>query len=82
MDLVPILPTHIIHALDTGHLLCLYHLKLYPLGPYPPLIISSSFPYLCVSWVLEVLSSTPSHLMLPYKLNAVDYTGKPVDDSR
>lgn len=28
MDLVPILPTHNIHALDIGHLLCLYHLKL------------------------------------------------------
>ena len=26
--LVAILPTHVIHALDTGHLLRLYHLKL------------------------------------------------------
>ena len=41
----------------------------------------SSFPDLRVSWLLEVFSSTPSHLVLPFKLNAVDYIGNPVADS-
>jgi hypothetical protein len=39
-----------------------------------------SFPVLRVSWLLEVFSFTPSHLVLPYKLNAVDYIGNPVVD--
>jgi hypothetical protein len=85
MDLVPILPTHIIHALDTGHLLCLYCITS-SCKTLPTWALSSFFNYLIfvpdlrVSWLLEVFASTPSHLVLPYKLNAVDYMGNPVVD--
>jgi hypothetical protein len=83
MDLVPILPTHIIHALDmdiyfvyiTSSCRTLLTWTLSSFFNY-----LSSFPDLHVSWLLEVLSSTPSHLVLPYKLNAVDYIGNPLVD--
>jgi len=84
MNLVPILPTHIIHALDTGHLLCLYCITS-SCKTLPTWALSSFFNYLIfvsvrVSWLLEVSASTPSHLVLPYKLNVVDYMGNPVVD--
>jgi hypothetical protein len=40
----------------------------------------SLFPDLRVSRLLEIFSSTPSHLVHPYKLNAVDYVGNAVVD--
>jgi hypothetical protein len=87
MDLVPILPTHFIHALDTTldiYVLRLYHPKLVKHFPLEPcllsLIVSSSFPGLRVSRLLEVFSSTPPNLVLPYKLNAVDYMGNTIVD--
>ena len=46
----------------------------------PFFIIPSSLPDLRVDWLLEVFSSTPLHLVLPFKLNAVDYIGSPVID--
>jgi|SRR6266852_1362967 len=55
-------------------------LPTWTLSPFFYYIISSSFPDLRVGWLLEVFSSTPSHLVLPFKLNAVDYIGSPVID--
>jgi hypothetical protein len=64
MDLVPILPTYIIHARDTGHRLLFISqpVKHFPLGSCPlSLIISSSFLDLRVGWLLEC-SLPPPHI--------------------